>query len=158
MIVLVEYRCPECDKRFNCPANLASHRRWHKPRSADHQNNNNDDDDDGDNVKKNKNVGSRYSCSICSKTFRMRQNLSKHVSRVHGGNEADQPVRPNISRDDQVDQEELICQVCSKAFQNLADLARHRSGSHSDTFPCKSCPEIFYSLAGLTRHNNRFHL
>lgn len=31
-IIHIEYRCTECEKVFNCPANLASHRRWHKPR------------------------------------------------------------------------------------------------------------------------------
>ncbi|KAK6052028.1 hypothetical protein COOONC_10467 [Cooperia oncophora] len=29
-----EYRCPECEYGliFSCPANLASHRRWHRPK------------------------------------------------------------------------------------------------------------------------------
>lgn len=38
-IVLLEYRCAECGKQFNCPANLASHRRWHKPRKDNNINN-----------------------------------------------------------------------------------------------------------------------
>ena len=29
----ISFSCPECDKTFNCPANLASHRRWHKPQT-----------------------------------------------------------------------------------------------------------------------------
>lgn len=33
-IVHLEYQCPECGKSFHCPANLASHRRWHKPKAA----------------------------------------------------------------------------------------------------------------------------
>ncbi|KAF5395167.1 hypothetical protein PHET_06689 [Paragonimus heterotremus] len=34
-IAHTDYRCPECEKVFNCPANLASHRRWHKPKSIE---------------------------------------------------------------------------------------------------------------------------
>ena len=35
MIVHIEYSCPECEKKFNCPANLASHRRWHRPKDSE---------------------------------------------------------------------------------------------------------------------------
>jgi len=31
-IVNESYVCPECGKKFANPANLASHRRWHKPK------------------------------------------------------------------------------------------------------------------------------
>jgi len=31
-IVNIRYECSECGKVFGCPANLASHKRWHKPK------------------------------------------------------------------------------------------------------------------------------
>ncbi|KER21023.1 hypothetical protein T265_10548 [Opisthorchis viverrini] len=36
-IACVTYPCGTCGKVFNCPANLASHRRWHRPTSGQSQ-------------------------------------------------------------------------------------------------------------------------
>ncbi|KAK0410071.1 hypothetical protein QR680_004926 [Steinernema hermaphroditum] len=49
------YKCPECDKVFSCPANLASHRRWHKPRSETQQ-----------------------ACSSCDQKFDSKKQLKAH--------------------------------------------------------------------------------
>ncbi|KAJ2953226.1 hypothetical protein O0L34_g805 [Tuta absoluta] len=69
-IVHIEYRCPECDKVFNCPANLASHRRWHKPRVPG--------------ATKRRDPPStaeagRFPCSRCGKLFRRQAYLRKHL-------------------------------------------------------------------------------
>ncbi|XP_020814130.1 proline-, glutamic acid- and leucine-rich protein 1 [Drosophila serrata] len=88
-IVHIEYKCSECEKVFNCPANLASHRRWHKPKadgigSAAGGNpgkkrlvetsdiipdsvRGGDDNNDG-----------IYPCHICGKSFRRQAYLKKH--------------------------------------------------------------------------------
>ncbi|KAK5967252.1 Insulinoma-associated protein 2 [Trichostrongylus colubriformis] len=51
-----EYRCPECEKIFSCPANLASHRRWHRP----------------------KDQTETFRCISCSSTFNTRKEFKAH--------------------------------------------------------------------------------
>ena len=98
MIVNVEYRCPECEKVFNCPANLASHRRWHKPKddkggggggggSAKKQPNGggeqyvrDDGDDEGDDDSDaGGGGGDGFGCEACGRRFRKMAALRKHL-------------------------------------------------------------------------------
>uniref|UniRef100_A0A182SRF0 C2H2-type domain-containing protein n=1 Tax=Anopheles maculatus TaxID=74869 RepID=A0A182SRF0_9DIPT len=78
-IVLLEYRCPECGKRFNCPANLASHRRWHKPRDQVGKKGGagkveavSSDSTDSDSA------SGKFRCNQCDKTFKRPAYLKKH--------------------------------------------------------------------------------
>ncbi|CAG4986708.1 unnamed protein product [Colias eurytheme] len=68
-IVHIEYRCPECDKVFNCPANLASHRRWHKPRVPGATKRREPSNPES----------GRFSCERCGKLFRRQAYLRKHL-------------------------------------------------------------------------------
>uniref|UniRef100_A0A182MFK9 C2H2-type domain-containing protein n=1 Tax=Anopheles culicifacies TaxID=139723 RepID=A0A182MFK9_9DIPT len=107
-IVHIEYRCSECDKVFNCPANLASHKRWHKPRGASadgrkggskaihatRQEERSSEDEpieilDNSNDNHQQQTGlptapstaeeESYPCGQCGKTFRRQSYLKKHA-------------------------------------------------------------------------------
>ncbi|KAM7355808.1 nervous fingers 1 [Cochliomyia hominivorax] len=87
-IVLLEYRCPECGKQFNCPANLASHRRWHKPRkdgsvasiatASSSANNKKENKEQKPNKKSEDSSDTIYNCQECGKKFKRQAYLKKH--------------------------------------------------------------------------------
>lgn len=77
-IVLLEYRCPECGKRFNCPANLASHRRWHKPKD-EVMKKTNDTNTNGSGADGNDENTVQYPCNLCGKFFKRQAYLRKHL-------------------------------------------------------------------------------
>ncbi|XP_043191919.1 insulinoma-associated protein 1-like [Amphibalanus amphitrite] len=71
-IVHVEYRCPECDKVFNCPANLASHRRWHRPRAERTA-------ERAAAAAQEVTDDSQLRCYLCGKAFKRAAALKKHI-------------------------------------------------------------------------------
>uniref|UniRef100_A0A8C7SQE0 Insulinoma-associated 1b n=1 Tax=Oncorhynchus mykiss TaxID=8022 RepID=A0A8C7SQE0_ONCMY len=155
-IVRVEYRCPECDKMFSCPANLASHRRWHKPRaqSAEAKDSRaellSDRDTPSPGVSESGSEDGLYDCQYCGKRFKRQAYLRKHIL-GHQENPNQSPL--NLSPVDC-----LLCPVCGENFPNRASQERHLRLMHcSQVYPCKYCPATFYSSPGLTRHINKCH-
>lgn len=76
-IAHVEYRCPECDKRFSCPANLASHRRWHKPRLP------NTDSSATSSSTLSSGNNTEIPCTRCEAKFTRQAALRKHLATQH---------------------------------------------------------------------------
>ncbi|XP_023226337.1 insulinoma-associated protein 1a-like [Centruroides vittatus] len=173
-IVHVEYRCPECDKVFNCPANLASHRRWHKPRPLSSNagkvpqpsrllpSNLSEsfkpppgDLSDSDSIRDSPspNEDTNLPCDVCGKKFRRLSYLKKHL----------------VSHSD-LKEGTYVCH-CGQTFNNLADRTNHallhsgvlqnsdqpNSTDNCDLYQCKYCTSTFYSSPGLTRHINKYH-
>uniref|UniRef100_A0A3Q0S769 INSM transcriptional repressor 2 n=1 Tax=Amphilophus citrinellus TaxID=61819 RepID=A0A3Q0S769_AMPCI len=156
-IVRVEYRCPECDKVFSCPANLASHRRWHKPRPVSNQ--------AGETPTTNKSLtlkelhGSEvYECRYCGKKFRRQAYLKKHLaahemtSRASPSASSYGQARESSSGQSQV----CLCHLCGARFPSVEIRDKHRLW-HQQIFTCKHCPSTFFSSPGLTRHINKSH-
>uniref|UniRef100_A0A9J8AFL1 INSM transcriptional repressor 2 n=1 Tax=Cyprinus carpio carpio TaxID=630221 RepID=A0A9J8AFL1_CYPCA len=109
-IIRVEYRCPECDKVFSCPANLASHRRWHKPRNLstgdakksplearNHEKTSVDGKENASKLRLNNHKKFRrqirdkhrlwhaqiFSCKHCPSTFFSSPGLTRHINKTH---------------------------------------------------------------------------
>ncbi|XP_064365956.1 insulinoma-associated protein 1 [Dromaius novaehollandiae] len=164
-IVRVEYRCPECDKVFSCPANLASHRRWHKPRpspatkaapepakAAAEREAGSGSERDTPSPGGASEAGSEeglFGCPRCAKRFRRQAYLRKHLLGHPPAAGAEEEAAAAACR---------LCPVCGEAFPSRSGQERHLRLLHAaQVFPCKHCPATFYSSPGLTRHINKCH-
>ncbi|KAL4649012.1 insulinoma-associated protein 1 [Arapaima gigas] len=153
-IVRVEYRCPECDKVFSCPANLASHRRWHKPKpkaacedakdAAGELGSSRDTPSPG--LSESGSEDGLYECHHCAKKFKRQAYLKKHLE-----HQSQAPLNLSSS-------ESHPCPVCGETFPSRLAQEKHVRLLHAaQVFPCKYCPATFYSSPGLTRHINKCH-
>ncbi|XP_033916956.1 insulinoma-associated protein 1 [Melopsittacus undulatus] len=171
-IVRVEYRCPECDKVFSCPANLASHRRWHKPRPPAAKSGPEPGRAPPEEPPKEPGAGSGserdtpspgggseagseeglFECPRCAKRFRRQAYLRKHLL-------GHQPPEPAAEEPPAPPPAECrLCPVCGETFPSKSSQERHLRLLHAaQVFPCKYCPATFYSSPGLTRHINKCH-
>ncbi|KAF6735814.1 Insulinoma-associated protein 1a [Oryzias melastigma] len=172
-IVRVEYRCPECDKVFSCPANLASHRRWHKPKphpdsakaAPDDAKDCSDRDTPSPQPSESGSDDGLCDCTQCGKRFKRQAYLRKHLASQHGSpkpareEEEARACEPsgaplNLSASNTCH----LCPVCGERFSSRGSQERHIRLLHSShMYPCKYCPAVFYSSPGLTRHINKCH-
>uniref|UniRef100_A0A3Q2VSQ0 INSM transcriptional repressor 2 n=1 Tax=Haplochromis burtoni TaxID=8153 RepID=A0A3Q2VSQ0_HAPBU len=175
-IVRVEYRCPECDKVFSCPANLASHRRWHKPRPVSSP--------AGETPTPNKNLSLKearglaqherppvelegkenellrvYECRYCGKKFRRQAYLKKHLAAHEMTSRASPPAASyGQAREPSSGQSQVcLCHLCGARFPSVEIRDKHRLWHQQQIFTCKHCPSTFFSSPGLTRHINKSH-
>uniref|UniRef100_A0A6Q2XYJ9 C2H2-type domain-containing protein n=1 Tax=Esox lucius TaxID=8010 RepID=A0A6Q2XYJ9_ESOLU len=174
-IVRVEYRCDECEKVFSCPANLASHRRWHKPKSFQEERVSSPREESQPDTPiardalppspPSSDSGSdeeiMFSCPQCSKKFRKQAYLRKHLA-LHNRKAASHPQNqtpssPSARISDQ--QQSVPPQAGWESSEPSAKLSGTEciTKVSGEVFPCRFCGDNFFSSPGLTRHINKYH-
>ncbi|XP_030050563.1 insulinoma-associated protein 1 [Microcaecilia unicolor] len=161
-IVRVEYRCPECDKVFSCPANLASHRRWHKPRPLSSpakiedpkEPPGSDRDTPSPGMSESGSEDGLYECQHCSKKFRRQAYLRKHLlahQTLQNNMKEDLALYPAFPRAEQgTEKTKESRQEDSKSPGPL-------NMSSSECHLCPVCGETFPSKTSQERHLRLLH-
>jgi len=145
-IIHVEYRCPDCDKVFSCPANLASHRRWHKPganitnaaasrkkttkKSVNNNNNNNNnnnvDNDDADSTAR----GSLSPLSLSDENVIDLSSADAACKVIAEPDKDDMKTLVSLSQQSGAETRPFECASCGKTFRRRSYLRKHITTVH----------------------------
>ncbi|KAL4656306.1 insulinoma-associated protein 2 [Arapaima gigas] len=155
-IVRVEYRCPECDKVFSCPANLASHRRWHKPRPASHEEppgaKKPEPEKRAPEGKENSTAtGGDQHHAAAESDIRAPQR-----PRAADGAHSSDPRRSEPAIAASYGHVAFPCHLCGARFPSAETRDKHELW-HAQILACKHCSSTFFSSPGLARHMNKAH-
>eukprot|EP00475_Leptophrys_vorax_P022274 TRINITY_DN30312_c0_g1_i1.p1 TRINITY_DN30312_c0_g1~~TRINITY_DN30312_c0_g1_i1.p1 ORF type:complete len:581 (+),score=87.67 TRINITY_DN30312_c0_g1_i1:137-1744(+) len=108
-----------------------------------------------------------FKCDICSKSFRQRRNLARHV-RTHS------QVKPfscsvcgwsfrrksNLAAHERIHSgmKPFVCEECGKSFRQKGSLSSHiRTHTKEKPHECAVCGDLFTRKGSLQRHVARFH-
>ena len=80
-------------------------------------------------------VGSRFPCSICTKSFKTKQHVKQHESTHFGV-------------------KNFECSECNRKFSTVSSMKRHRETHRAERpmFPCTSCGRLFKDSKSVSSH------
>ncbi|KAJ9589721.1 hypothetical protein L9F63_017060, partial [Diploptera punctata] len=103
--------------------------------------------------------GRRYSCSLCSKSYKKPDSLCKHKRKHHGDQKkTSKEFSPKKNKTPKKQRNVFNCTKCEKKFKSQKALTVHTASFHEDencNFSCSYCKEKFAELNTLISHESQ---